>query len=214
MKVFVRYKNCFVADADLQANCESCGCYVPECRSLGSAHSGRNWTPSAGELALGHTALGHLETLGTAQSLCACVRTCARACVCIRVCEYVHRMSPQNDKHIVSCQGLASQVNVHTYIEIPPIRTNIKKHIRAFYLGFKTDAHTQSRPADLHADTMDSSFCIQIYTAQYNTDWPQYITSLPRHIQLGTYILQRMEWGVKHSTIKSEQKQNGRLQYH
>ena len=161
MKVFVRYKNCFVADADLQASCESCGCYVPECRSLGSAHSRQNWTPSAGELALGHTALGHPETLGTARSLYVC------ACVCL--CQYVYRMRKIN-KHIVSCQRLATQVNVRTYKGIIPTRTNIKKHICAFlrfledlkqmYTHTHTHTHTQSRLADLHADTMDSSFCI------------------------------------------------------
>ena len=49
-----------------------------------SAHSGQNWTPSAGELALGHTVLGHPESLGTARSLCvcACVRVFVYVCVC------------------------------------------------------------------------------------------------------------------------------------
>ena len=82
-KGLCQVQNCFVLDEDLQVSCEFGGCgYVPDCRSLGSAHSGQNWTPSAGEPALGHTALGHPETLGTVRSLCVCVVLCVCVCVC------------------------------------------------------------------------------------------------------------------------------------
>ena len=101
---FVRYKNCFVADEDLQASCESCGCYVPEC-PLRTELDTFCWWTSFGTHCVGSSGVIRYST----EPVCVCMRTCVCVCVCVLcvcVCEYVHRMSPKNNKHIVSCQGM------------------------------------------------------------------------------------------------------------